>query len=63
MKKPQAVAGTKVDIKGDGIRLDRLANYCKDKLYDFFPICAVKGEGIIDLIQYVAKKVEEHKRS
>jgi GTP-binding protein len=60
--KPQAVAGTKIDIKGNGARLDRLANYCKDKHYDFFPICAVTGEGVKELIQYLANKIEEYKK-
>ncbi|RJQ55478.1 MAG: GTPase ObgE [Nitrospiraceae bacterium] len=62
IKKPMAVAGTKYDIKGSGERLDRLARYCKDKGYDFFPICAVTGEGIKELMIYLGKKVEEHKR-
>ena len=62
LEKPQAVAGTKLDIKGDGKRLDRLALYCKDKGYDFFPICAVTGEGIKKLMAYLGKKVEEMKK-
>jgi GTP-binding protein len=61
MKKPQAVAGTKLDIKGDGKRLDTLAQYCNDNQYDFFPICAVTGKGLKDLLQYLAKTVGEHK--
>jgi GTP-binding protein len=61
LKKPQAVAGTKLDIKGDGKRLDTLAQYCNDKKYDFFPVCAVTGKGLKDLLQYLAKTVEEHK--
>jgi GTP-binding protein len=61
IKKPQAVAGTKMDIKGNGERLDRLAEYCKDKHYDFFPVCAVTGEGINELAQYLGAKVQEHK--
>jgi len=61
IKKPQAVAGTKLDIKGDGKRLDTLAQYCNDKQYDFFPICAVTGKGVKDLLEYLAKKVGEHK--
>ena len=61
LEKPQAVAGTKLDIKGDGKRLDRLVLYCKDKGYDFFPICAVTGEGIKKLMAYLGEKVEEHK--
>lgn len=63
MEKPMAVGGTKLDIKGDGQRLDRLARYCKDKGYDFFPICAVTGKGIKELMMYLGKKVEEHKKS
>lgn len=61
MKKPQAVAGTKLDIKGDGQRLDTLAKYCEDKQYDFFPICSVTGEGLKELVQYLTKIVDEHK--
>ncbi len=61
IKKPQAVAATKLDIKGDGKRLDRLSQYCKDKGYDFFPICAVTGKGIKKLLTYLGKTVEEHK--
>lgn len=62
MKKPQAVAGTKLDIKGDGKRLDTLAQYCNDKQYEFFPICSVTGEGIKELVIYLGGKVEEHKK-
>ena len=60
--KPMAIAGTKLDIKGDGERLDRLAQYCKDKCYDFFPLCAVTGAGIKELIIYLGHKVEGQKR-
>jgi GTP-binding protein len=63
IKKPQAVAGTKLDIKGDGERLDTLAQYCKDKQYDFFPVCSVTGEGLKELTHYLGKKVEEHKKT
>jgi GTP-binding protein len=63
IKKPRAVAGTKLDIKGDGKRLDRLSHYCKDKGYDFFPICSITGEGLKNLIQYLANEVEEHKKA
>jgi len=61
IKKPQAVVATKLDIKGDGKRLDSLARYCNDKGCDFYPVCAVTGAGINDLVRYLAEKVEEHK--
>lgn len=56
--KLKIVAGTKLDIKGDGKRLDRLKRYCKNKNYDFFPVCAFTGEGIKKLMTYLGKKVE-----
>jgi len=61
VKKPQVIAGTKLDIKGKGERLDRIVHYCKDKGYDFFPICAVTGEGIKKLLRYLGRKVEKLK--
>jgi len=61
IKKPQAIAGTKMDIKGNEERLDRLAEYCKDNHYDFFPVCAVTGEGVKELAHYLGEKVQEYK--
>ena len=61
MKKPLAVVGTKLDIQGDGKRLAKLTRYCKNKKYDFFPVCAVTGDGTKKLLRYLGKKVEEFK--
>lgn len=58
VEKPQIIAGTKLDIKGDGKKLDRLKLYCKDKNYDFFRISAVTGEGIKKLTAYLGEKIE-----
>ncbi len=63
VEKPQIVAGTKLDIKGDRKKLDSLTLYCKDKNYDFFRISAVTGEGIKKLIAYLGKKIEELKNA
>lgn len=56
--KPQIVVGTKLDIKGRGERLDRLANYCKDNGYPFFAISAVRGEGVEELLTYLGERVK-----
>lgn len=58
LEKPQAVAGTKLDIAGDKKRLDRLAQYCKTKAIDFFPVSSATGEGIKKLVIYLARRVE-----
>ncbi len=60
-KKPQVVAGTKLDIMGNRKRLDRISRYCKDKNYDFFPISAVTEKGIKKLMTFLGKKTEEIK--
>ena len=61
IKKPQAVAGTKLDVAGNRERLDRLETYCKENRIDFFPVAAVTGSGIKDLLAYLTIKVEETK--
>ncbi len=61
LDKPQAVAGTKLDIKGDGKRLDRLLDYCNDKNYDFFSVSAATGAGIKKLLNYLGGRVEKYK--
>jgi len=58
--KPQIVVGTKLDIKGNGERLDRLARYCKDNSYPFFPVSAINKDGINELLTYLVRKVEEY---
>lgn len=55
IKKPQIVVGTKLDIAGYRKRLNRLAEYCKAKSIDFFPVSAVTGEGIKQLLSYLSK--------
>lgn len=56
IKKPRAVTGTKIDI-ADKKKLNRLSKYCKTNKIDFFPISAVKGEGVKELVLYLAGKV------
>lgn len=56
VSKPLAVAGTKMDIKGDGQRLQRLARHCAANGIDFFPVSAITHEGLKELLTYLAKK-------
>ena len=61
MKKPQAAAGTKTDIAGNRERLAKMGRYCRDRGIDFFPVSAVTGEGINQLISYLAARLEQVK--
>ena len=56
--RPFAVVGTKLDIRGDEQRLDRLRTYCKQHRLRFFPISAVTREGLDALINFAGKQVE-----
>ncbi len=61
VSKPQAVAGTKLDVAGSKDRLDRLEGYCKINGIDFFPVSAVTGSGIKKLLGYLSVKLKETK--
>ncbi len=56
--RPSAVVGTKLDIRGDEQRLDRLRTYCKRHRLRFFPISAVTREGLGALVSFVGKQVD-----
>lgn len=59
IKKPLAIVGTKIDLAFEGKRLIKLKSYCQERDIDFFPVSAVKKEGIDILIEYLAKKLEK----
>lgn len=60
IKKPIAVAGTKIDLAFEGRRLLKLKEYCMKKGIDFFPVSALKKEGIDELLKYLAEKVSKN---
>lgn len=59
LKKPMAVAGTKLDICHKKKRLNKFRDYCRSRALDFFPVSAVTGSGIKKLVAYLSRKVEE----
>lgn len=59
IKKPMIVAGTKLDIAQEKLRLNRLRDYCKEKGLNFFPISAVTGQGIKELLMHLFKVMEQ----
>jgi len=61
VRKPQSVVGTKLDIAGNGEKLDRLEQYCTRNNMDFFPVSAATGAGIKRLLSSVSGKLEAMK--
>ncbi len=59
LEKPQVVAGTKIDAMTNDDKLRIFSTYCKEKGLKFFPISAVTGSGVKELMQYLGEKVEK----
>jgi GTP-binding protein len=55
--RPFAVVGTKLDIKGNGKRLEELKAFCKKKRIKFFAISSATREGLDTLVQHVGERV------
>jgi len=55
--RPFAVVGTKLDIKGNGKRLEELKAFCKKKRIKFFSISSATREGLDQLVQHVGERV------
>ncbi len=62
-KKPQIVVGTKIDALHDRNLIKELKNYFEKKGYPFFAVSAVTGEGMEELMRFVAKKLKELKNA
>ncbi len=58
-EKPQIVVGTKIDALTDRSKLERLKKYFEEKGYPFFAVSAVTGEGMQELLNFVASKLKE----
>ncbi len=60
--KPMLVAASKMDIVNKD-KLAKLKRYCTRKKLKLYPISAVTGEGIQELVRAMARKVEKLRRS
>ena len=56
--RPFAVVGTKLDVKGEGERLEQLRKYCRRHKIPFFAISAATREGLDECIRYMGQQVE-----
>jgi len=59
LEKPQIVVGTKIDALQNRDVIEKLKSYFESKGYPFFAVSAVTGEGIDELMKYVAGILRE----
>ncbi len=62
VRKPQIVVGTKVDAFSDRSKIEELKRVFEKRGYPFFAVSAVTGEGMDELMHYVANKLKEMER-
>ncbi len=55
--RPEIIVGTKIDLPDSLRQLGRVQDYCSERNIDFFPISAVTGAGIKELLYAVYEKV------
>lgn len=58
-EKPMLVVATKLDATTDRTRLESLRAFCRRTGYDFFVISSASGEGVRELVQAMAAKLEQ----
>ena len=56
-RKPFAVVGTKLDLRGDDSRLNQLQSFCETQHIPFFAISSATREGLTSLVQYVGTQL------
>lgn len=59
VKKPQVVAANKTDIPGSYTNFEKLKSALKEQKVEVFPISAVTGQGLDELLGYVSKRLKE----
>jgi len=55
--RPFAVVGTKLDLKGNGKRLEELKAFCRKKRIKCFAISSATREGLDALVDFVGGRV------
>lgn len=59
-KKYQVIAANKIDLLEDDTNMKRLMEYMNDHGRDVYPICAMSGEGLPELMEHLWQLLEEY---
>ena len=57
--RPQVVAANKTDISGSQVNFDKIKSALKGRKIEVFPISAVTGQGLDELLNYVSKRLKK----
>lgn len=57
-EKPQVVAANKIDIPGSQVNIEKIKSALKEQETEVFPISAVTGQGLDELLNYVSKRLK-----
>jgi GTP-binding protein len=63
ISKPQLVAASKMDALDEPERLERLRAFCDERKLALFPISAVTGQGLKELVNALGKRVDELRKA
>lgn len=58
-----AIAGTKIDVRGEGQHLTTLQHYCDEQGFRCFPVSSATRQGIPELMRFLGQTVKETKTS
>ena len=62
-ERPYAIIGTKLDLQGDGSKLERLQRYCEKQRLPFFAISSATREGLGAIVPYIGARLDEIKET
>lgn len=62
-ERPYAIIGTKLDLQGDGSKLERLQQHCEKQQLPFFAISSATREGLDAIVLYIVSRLDEIKET
>ena len=62
-QRPYAIIGTKLDLQGDGSKLERLRHHCEKQRLTFFAISSATREGLDAIVPYIGARLDEIKET
>jgi len=62
-KRPYAIIGTKLDLQGNGSKLEKLSRHCEKQQLSFFTISSATREGLKSIVSYIGSRLDKIKET